>query len=132
MEKDYSYIKLPANGQWQTLIGPISGLIAFEIIAYAKGKKTEGKYSVLHSIATNAFGSGKLNNTIANYGHRSNRLSLKWIRNKEKKLFYSLQIKTNRNYGSEEIIFVYPETLLKIKQAEFLFSPALKGAKILT
>ncbi|AUC80893.1 hypothetical protein [Lacinutrix sp. Bg11-31] len=115
MEKDYSHIKLPANGKWQTLIGPISGLITFEIIAYAKGKETEGKYAVLHSIATNAFGSGKLNNTKTNYGDRSNRLSLKWIQNKEKKLFYSLQIKTNRNYGNEEIIFIKMKELLNIQ-----------------
>jgi len=112
MEEVDSYIKLPANGKWQTLIGPITGLTAFEIIAHAKGEKGVGKYAVLHSIATNAFGSGKTNNTRVNYSHGWNKLSLQWMRNNKEKLDYSLQIKTNCNYGSEGVIFVRMKELL--------------------
>ncbi|NND52127.1 MAG: hypothetical protein HKN54_06960 [Flavobacteriaceae bacterium] len=112
MEKDDSQIELLANGQWQTLIGPLTGLCAFEIIAYAKGKKHEGKYAVLHSIATNAYGSGKINTTKVNYGSLGNKLRLEWTRDKNAKQDYSLQIKTNSNYGSEGGIFVKIKELL--------------------
>ena len=118
MEEDDAYIKLAANGQWQMLIGPITGLSVFEIIAHAKGEKEKGKYAVLHAIATNAFGSGKIKNTKVNFGPRWNRLSLRWQRNNTSEANYSLQIKTHSNYGSEGIIFVKMNELLKSDQSQ--------------
>lgn len=112
MNNQDSHIELPANGQWHTLIGPITGLCAYEIIAYSKGKKLEGKYAVLHSIAINAYGSGKLNSTKVNYGSHRNKLSLRWTKDKNAKPDYSLQIKTNSNYGSEGVILVNIKELL--------------------
>ena len=113
MEIEDSNSKLPANGQWQDVTDPITGLNAFEIIAYSKGIRTRGKYAVLHSIAMNAFGAGKMNTTSVQYGKRWNKLLLRWKQDENKKGYYSLQIKTNHNYGSEGFIFAKMTVLLK-------------------
>ncbi len=82
----------------------------FEIVGYSKGDKGNGRYSVIHSIAINSYGSGKFNTVSNSYGWWwLNKLSIRWHGGQSN---YSLQIKTKANYGSNGKIRVKLKKLL--------------------
>lgn len=110
-QKTNSFI-LPANGEWQTILTELDGLSAFEINGYAQGIKGAGKYSVIHSIALNAYNGkgGRINSKCDYYGRQWNRLKLRWV---GKPFNYQLQIKTCSNYGEDSRIVVFVNRLIK-------------------
>lgn len=104
---------LPANGEWQTILTELDGLSAFEIIGYAQGSPTTGKYCVIHSIVLNAYNGkkGRIHSKCDYYGwHWWKRLKLRWIGNP---FNYQLQVKTCSNYGIDSRIIIFVRNLLK-------------------
>jgi len=95
---------VPANGKWHSVIKGLSNCHAFELIART-GKKTSGRFAILHATALSAFGNSKskIKYTRARYGFYLNNLSIRW------KSFgtynYDLQIRTLRNYGDDTQIY---------------------------
>ena len=94
----YKMGEVPANGEWQTLIPSLSGCHAFEIVARAGGKETEGKYVLMHAIAVATYGksSMRIRKTQSYYGWFWNKMSLRWTGDT---FDYYLQIKTRRSFG---------------------------------
>ncbi|WP_316815115.1 hypothetical protein [Pedobacter nyackensis] len=91
--------KVPANGQWHTIIDGLDNCQAFEVIART-GKKRSGKFAILHAYALSAFGKSrsKIRKTSAYYGFFWNKISIRW---KSKSTHdYALQLRTNCNYGT--------------------------------
>jgi len=105
-------LTLPADGKWQTILIDLNGLSAFEIIGHAQGTKGGGRYSVIHSIALNAYnGKGRINSSCDYYGWRYwNRLKLRWIGNP---FNYQMQIRTCSNFGSDGRIVVCVNRLIE-------------------
>jgi hypothetical protein len=95
---------VPADGKWHSVIKGLSNCHAFELIART-GKKTSGRFAILHATALSAFGNSKskIKYTRARYGFYLNNLSIRW------KSFgtynYDLQIRTLRNYGDDTQIY---------------------------
>jgi len=119
----------PADGQWYNIFDEnLKEVHAFQIMAYAKGKRNHGKYSLLHAIASSVYGRSKISKTVSHYGHSSNRINIRWVckaskieagqmEKEEKKwhekiydwfcalfesktLEYNLQMRTMRHYGA--------------------------------
>jgi len=93
--------KVPADGAWHPIITGLDNCQVFEVVART-GKKDSGRFSIMHAIATSAFGRsglcrGKINKTCSYYGFFWNKLNLRW---KSKDIHnYSLELRTNRHYG---------------------------------
>jgi len=52
--------QLDADGKWHNIFEEnLTDVHAFEVMASARGQKTQGRYSILHSIVTSAFGRTK-------------------------------------------------------------------------
>lgn len=91
--------RIPADGQWHTIIDGLDNCQAFEVIART-GKKRSGKYAILHAHALSAFGRSrsKIRKTSAYYGFFWNKIGIRW---KSKHTHdYALQLRTNCNYGT--------------------------------
>ena len=123
---------MPADGKWHNVFqNALSDFHAYEIMASAKGKPTEGKYCLLHAIAISTFGNSnpKISKTCAHYGKRWNKISIRWesrknavnqpqeekwwynlplvrgrIKGEKNPYAYNLQMKTKSNYGSNSKI----------------------------
>ncbi len=95
---------VPANGKWQDITPDLDNCSAFEVVART-GKKTSGRFAILHAIALSAFGRsrGRIRKTSAHYGSFWNRITLRWKSDGTHN--YRLQIKTRRNYGGDVQIF---------------------------
>ena len=95
---------IPANGKWHSVVKGLNNCHAFELIART-GKKTSGRFAILHAHALSTFGfsKNKIKYTRAHYGMFWNKLCIRW------KSFgtynYDLQIKTYRNYGDETQVY---------------------------
>ena len=105
----YAAGKVPGDGNWHTIISSLNECSAFEVIAKV-GKSGKGLYGMVHALAMSAF--GKSNNTIqktdAYYGSFRNKMDLRWTGD----VFdYSLQIRSNRDYGEESMIKYYVTNL---------------------
>ena len=100
---------VPADGKWHPIITGLDNCQAFEVVART-GKRTTGKFAILHAIALKAYGNsrGRIRKTCAYYGFFWNRLSLKWKGNTHD---YSLMLRSNNNYG-EGIKIYYSITRL--------------------
>ncbi len=92
-----------ANGMWQVVIGNLTGISAFEVMAYASAKEKYGKYAIAHAIAVKAHahskGTVRMTQSISSGGWR-NKLKMKWAAGKNGK--YELLIKTKSDYGQKE------------------------------
>ncbi len=101
----YKYGAVCANGEWHTIVEGLDDCQAFEVMART-GKKGSGKFSIMHAIALSTYGNNRYKNKIkkthAYYGFFWNKINLRWTGTTHN---YSLQIKTNRNYG--ENVFIY-------------------------
>ena len=89
---------VPANGQWQTLIGNLDNCQALEVVART-GIKGKGRFALLHAIALSTYGHSRntIRKTSAHYGFFWNKIRIRWKSNHTHD--YALQIKTIRNYG---------------------------------
>lgn len=95
---------VPANGKWHSIISSLNNCHAFEIVART-GKRTSGRFSILHAIALATFGHSKhkIRKTTAYYGFWWNKIHIRWKSNGTYN--YELQISTNRNYGDDTQIY---------------------------
>lgn len=108
---------VPADGRWHDITRPMTGCQAFEVMAGAGGERLEGRYSLLHAIAMNAF---HPRNPILNwmfrrrairaqtavYGSYADRLRLRWLATGERHHF-KLQLRTNAGFGNGRVIRYY-------------------------
>jgi hypothetical protein len=96
--------QVPSDGNWHTIIEGLDNCQAFEIVART-GKKGSGKFAILHAYALSAFGRSRnrIQKVSAHYGSFWNKIGVRW---KSKGTHdYSLQLRTNRNYGKD--VYVY-------------------------
>lgn len=99
----YAQGQVPSDGSWHSIIEGLDNCQAFEIIART-GKKGFGKFAILHAHALSAFGksSNRIRKVSAHYGSFWNKIGIRW---KSKGTHdYSLQLRTNRNYGKDVYI----------------------------
>lgn len=125
--------QINADGQWYNVFKDnLSGVHAFEITAYARGKLKNGKYSLLHAITTSTHGRSKINKTVSHFGPRSNKIDIRWVSKpsrikagiaphtekpktliiraldwfrtlfEDRSLYYNLQIRTKSHYGGND------------------------------
>lgn len=96
--------KVPADGQWHTIVQNLDNCQAFEIVART-GKKSYGKFAMIHAIAVSAFGNSrnKIRKTSSHYGYFWNKIRIRWLSHDTHD--YHLQIKTNSNYGNDVDIY---------------------------
>jgi hypothetical protein len=90
---------IPADGRWHNIIEGLDNCHVYEIVARA-GKKGSGKFSIMHAVAVSAYGrsGGKIRKTCGCFGFFWNKLNLRW---KGTTHNYTLQMKTNINYGRD-------------------------------
>lgn len=105
---DKEELRVNADGGWHNITGTLTGCHAFEVMAGAGGTKTEGRYSLMHAIALNAYNpTGLLFNFLNTkkrikhhtvyYSSRKDKLRLRWL--DEGNRNYRLQLKSNSTYG---------------------------------
>lgn len=89
--------KVPADGQWHIIADELDNCQALEVVART-GKKGTGNFSILHATALSAFGRShsKIRKTCAYFGFFWNKLNLRWRGDTHN---YSLQLRSNRNFG---------------------------------
>lgn len=94
---------VPADGKWHTIVEKLDNCQAFEVMART-GRKGSGKFSLMHAIALSTFGksSSTIRKTRAYYGFFWNKLNLRWSGTTHN---YSLQLRSNRNFGHDVNIF---------------------------
>jgi hypothetical protein len=94
----YKAGQIDADGQWHTILEGLDNCNGFEVLARA-GKKGTGKFALLHAIALATFGhsKGRIRKTSSHFGFFWNKLNLRWRGNTHN---YSLQLKSNSNYGN--------------------------------
>ena len=98
--------KIPADGMWHKIVTGLDNCQALEVVART-GKKDSGRFSILHAIATSAFGrsGGKIRKTCSYYGFFWNKLNLRWKVIDKDIHNYALELRSNRHYGKEVDIF---------------------------
>lgn len=91
----------PADGKWHTLIDGLNHTHGFEVMAYASGLQTKGKYALTHAICLVTYGrsNSKIRQTRACYRWPWHRIRLRWTGSTYN---YALQIKTGSHYGTDE------------------------------
>ncbi len=94
---------VPADGKWHTILEGLDNCSAFEVKART-GKKGTGKFAILHAFALSAFvnSRSRIRKTSAHYGFFWNKLNLRFRGTTHN---YSLQLRTNTNYGSNIDIY---------------------------
>ncbi|MCY4181049.1 MAG: hypothetical protein OXD48_12405, partial [Litoreibacter sp.] len=101
-----------ADGRWKDITQPMTGCQKFEVVAGVGGPEGEGRYSMLHAIAMNAYNPrNRLMNWFfkrrsiraqtAMYGSYADRLRLKWEPVDRKKRQYKLRIRTNAKFSGD-------------------------------
>lgn len=105
---DKEELNVRANGTWHNITDTLTGCHAFEIMAGAGGRKTEGRYSLMHAIALNAYNptglmfnflntKKKIKQQTVYFSSRKDKLRLRWLN--EGNHNYRLQLKSNSAYG---------------------------------
>ena len=98
---------IPADGDWYSITGPLTGCHAFDVMA-GVGEKGVGRYALVKAIAINTFNpSGLLSNFLSlkkkikiyqsYYLSRNYRIKFRWHKKGD---YYFLQMKTKCAYGS--------------------------------
>ena len=103
-----------ATGVGHTIVDFLNECHAFEVMAKI-GKKGRGLYAMTHAIALSTFAlstfgksHSNIRHTKAYYGSFRNRIELRWAGDT---FNYSLQIRTQRNYGEGRMIQYYVTNL---------------------
>tara|TARA_R110000744_G_scaffold322187_1_gene428218 strand:+ start:1042 stop:2286 length:1245 start_codon:yes stop_codon:yes gene_type:complete len=135
-EKEGGLNEIKADGYWHNVFETnLTGVHAFELIAYAKGKEKEGKYSILQAIVTCAYGKGSARVTktrsqltwqdkidirvvskplLIEKGNKTENEKNGFFKNfllwfkilvNKRRLEYNLQLRTNRYFGDEKIYY---------------------------
>lgn len=93
-----------ANGEWHPIVQNLDNCQAFEVVART-GKNKSGKFALMHAIALSTFGRShsRIRKTNAWYGFFWNKLNLRW--KSYGTHHFELQLRTNRNYGSDVWIY---------------------------
>jgi len=110
---------IPADGLWHDITEALSGCHAFEVMAGVGGPKKSGKYALLHAFALNTYNpkgwffnffnlKKRIRSDQSYYRSISDKLALRWEGESRK---YTLQLRTNSNYG-EDIWIQYSLTKL--------------------
>jgi hypothetical protein len=125
----YKYGAVCANGEWQTIVEGLDDCQAFEVMART-GKKGAGKFSIMHAIALSTYGNNgfknKIKKTHAYYGFFWNKINLRWTGATHN---YALQIKTNRNFGTD--VFIY-YNISKLWEDEFVLNDTTFYKKVVS
>ncbi|MGI2262242.1 adhesin [Candidatus Cardinium hertigii] len=105
----YASGEVPGDGNWYSITPPLNSCHAFEVIAKI-GKKGRGLYAMTHAIALSTFGdsSNKVSTVKAYYGSFRNKIKFRWAGDT---FNYTLQIKTQRDYGEDSMIKYYVTNL---------------------
>ena len=122
---------VPANGSWHDITEEMTGCQAFEIMAGTGADLNQGRYSMVHAIAMNAFhprnwilnamfGRRKIKAQTAVYGSYADRIRLRWVATKSRH-HYKLQMRTNANFGKDKVIRYYMTRLW--------FDPTMAGSR---
>lgn len=101
-------LKVPADGNWYDITGNLYGCQAFEVTAGVGGRRTEGRYSLMHAVALNTFNPKgfffnflNLKKSIkyqsAHFRSRNDKLRLRWQDKGDRN--YSLQLKSSTDFG---------------------------------
>jgi hypothetical protein len=100
----YRQGNVPADGQWHTIVANLDNCQALEIVGRT-GKKTGGRFAIVHAIALTAYGKSRnrIRRTGAHYGFFWNRIRLRWKSTSTH--HYELQMRTGSNYGKEVDIY---------------------------
>lgn len=92
----YRIGRKPANAQWQIVVGDLTGINAFEIIAQVGGRRGRGKYAITRAVALAAHGKGKIHHLKASFGMFWQKIKFRWRGDKDN---YRLEARTTGNYG---------------------------------
>lgn len=90
---------VPADGTWHDIVERLDNCSAFEVMART-GKEGGSKFAIMHATAVSAFGTGKgrkIRKTGSHIGFFWNKLNLRFRGSSHN---YSLQLRTNANYGT--------------------------------
>jgi hypothetical protein len=109
-----------ANTEWQRIGGPYTGCTALEVMA-GVGRRTEGKYALMHAYALRAFDAkGEITYHQAHYGSRRHRMQLRWVDDASRNGSYYLELKVNCHYGEG--------TAIQYHLTSLWFDPAMNGS----
>lgn len=92
----YRVGRKPANRQWQIVVGDLTGINAFEIIAQVGGRPGRGKYAITRAVAIAAHGKGSIHHVKASFGWFWQKIRFRWKGDKDN---YRLEARTAGNYG---------------------------------
>ncbi|MBX9890385.1 MAG: adhesin [Amoebophilaceae bacterium] len=112
----YAHGTIPADGDWHNITPVLSAFHAFEVIAKVS-KKGRGLHAMTHAIALTTFGrsNNKIQKTSAYYGGFRNKIDLRWH---GETFNYTLQMRTQRDYGEESMITYYVTNLWWEEESE--------------
>lgn len=96
-----------ADGQWHDMLTGLTGCHVLEITAGVAGGEKQGRYALLHALAMNCYNPNhffswfrkRIKHQHAWYFSRWDRIKVRWAKDGYQQ--YKLQIKTIRNYKSE-------------------------------
>lgn len=105
---------VPANGQWQDILGPDEqleeGCYALEVVAGC-GQRNKGMYALLVATAVHCFGSRRrIRKVRSNFGVFGNKICIRWVRVKGS-FKCKLQLKTFFKYNHGTTIDYHVSTL---------------------
>ena len=123
--------QVPADGKWHDITDELTGCQAFEVMAGTGGELTQGRYSMVHAIAMNAFhprnwilnwlfGRRRIKAQTAVYGSYADRIRLRWVATNNRHHF-KLQIRTNAKFGKDKMVRYYLTRLW--------FDPTMAGSR---
>ena len=88
---------IPADGKWHPLLIDLEGANAFEIVAYAGGRKERGKYAFTYATAVSVYGKGSIHHVKASFGWFFQKIKFRWRREENNR--YRLDARTAGHYG---------------------------------
>ena len=107
--------QVPADGTWHDITGPLTGFQALEVMATVGGRPGQGQYAVVYARALNAYNPGgrwwnpfgfnflrhktRIRVQQSYYRSRIDQLRLRWSGQGHE---YRLQIRSSRNFGTDE------------------------------
>jgi len=95
-------LSVPADGNWYDITDYMTGCQAFEVMAGAGAKDSEGRYALMHAFAVNAFGAnGEITYHQSHFGNKCSRIELRWVRAEEDRFSFKLQMRVGCSYGDQ-------------------------------
>ncbi len=124
-------LKVPADGNWHDITGSLYGCQAFEVTAGVGGRRTEGRYALMHAVALNTFNpKGFFFNFLnlkknikyqsAHFRSRNDKLRLRWRDKGDRN--YSLQLRSSTDFG--------PNIQVKYYLTKLWFDDDMSGSRL--